>query len=332
MKRCQYTPRNHSLTAISATRSWRRSRIQCNGETMRRSLGPTAQQSAQQPAADQQCRWQPPRRQMLAAGCSCCFSLLLPGWKTTASANEGYSFSYGEEAGPLTWGGACSTGTHQSPINLPRTAAADISCSSTPQPVVRYQTDNSVRIKNTGTTIQVNFQPGNSVSWGQQQLELLQYHFHTPSEHAWDGQRSAMEAHLVHRNMSTGGFLVLGVMLQPPKSASRQQPNPCLAVALEHVPREPQTEADCPTPVNPAQLLPAGLAAGQFVHYQGSLTTPPCSESVDWVVFEQPLPITDQQALDFMWFTGAGKTYGHNARPLQPLNGRSLDYNCLSVA
>jgi carbonic anhydrase len=52
--------------------------------------------------------------------------------------------------------------------------------------------------------MQVNFEPGNRVTWGDAQLELLQYHFHTPSEHAWDGQRSAMEAHLVHRNTATG--------------------------------------------------------------------------------------------------------------------------------
>jgi carbonic anhydrase len=58
--------------------------------------------------------------------------------------------------------------------------------------------------------LQVNFQPGNSVSWGDAQLELLQYHFHTPSEHAWDGQRSAMEAHLVHKNTATGGFSMFG--------------------------------------------------------------------------------------------------------------------------
>lgn len=57
--------------------------------------------------------------------------------------------------------------------------------------------------------LQVNFQPGNIVSWGNAQLELLQYHFHTPSEHAWDGQRSAMEAHLVHRNTATGGSFVV---------------------------------------------------------------------------------------------------------------------------
>lgn len=58
--------------------------------------------------------------------------------------------------------------------------------------------------------LQVNFEPGNSVAWGDAQLELLQFHFHTPSEHAWDGQRSAMEAHLVHRNTATGAA-VLGL-------------------------------------------------------------------------------------------------------------------------
>lgn len=68
---------------------------------------------------------------------------------------------------------------------------------------------------------------------------------------------------------AAGGFFVLGVMLQPLKNALQQQPNPCLATALQYVPQELATDAACPTPVNPAQLLPVGAAAGQFVHYQG---------------------------------------------------------------
>jgi len=72
-------------------------------------------------------------------------------------------------------------------------------------PFSRYQGSNSVVVKNTGTTLQVNFEAGsNSVSWAGQQLELLQYHFHTPSEHTVEGSHTAMEAHLVHRNTQTG--------------------------------------------------------------------------------------------------------------------------------
>lgn len=271
------------------------------------------------------------RRRMIMLGCACCSSLMLAGQHTPAKASDGSVFTYGEEAGPLAWGGTCSAGQQQSPINLPSSSAAARACGGQPAPVFQYRRDNQVRVKNTGTTIQVNFEPGNSVAWGDAQLELLQFHFHTPSEHAWDGQRSAMEAHLVHRNTATGGFAVVAVMLQPP-SSSAAQPNPCLAAALAHVPDTPQAEAACPSSVNPQQLLPAGAAAARFVHYAGSLTTPPCSEQVDWLVWEQPLPVTDKQVLDFMRFAGAGRSYGHNARPLQPLNGRALDYSCIAGA
>jgi carbonic anhydrase len=87
----------------------------------------------------------------------------------------------------------------------------------------------------------------------------------------------------------------VAVMLQPPSSNSAVQPNPCLAAALTHVPGTPQAEAACPSSVDPQQLLPSGAAAERFVHYSGSLTTPPCSEQVDWLVWQQPLPVTDKQ-------------------------------------
>lgn len=88
---------------------------------------------------------------------------------------------------------------------------------------------------------------------------------------------------------------MLGVLLQSPKSPQTAGANPCLAQALANVPSTPQAETVCPASINPLQLLPSGAAARQFVHYSGSLTTPPCSEQVDWLVWEQPLPIPDQQ-------------------------------------
>jgi carbonic anhydrase len=102
-----------------------------------------------------------------------------------------------------------------------------------------------------------------------------------------------------------GGFAVVAVMLQPPSNSSEVQPNPCLAAALAHVPDTPQAEAACPCSIDPQQLLPAGAAAARFVHYSGSLTTPPCSEQVDWLVWEQPLPVTDKQV-------SAGTRHAHN--------------------
>lgn len=185
------------------------------------------------------------------------------------------------------------------------------------------------------TLNQVNFEPSaaNSITWHGTQLQLLQYHFHTPSEHSIDGQRAAMEAHLVHRNADTGargaqrtthqrravslhtrpparcpmsmvllhalpagGFAVVGVLLQPPEGGGGTA-QPCLAAALAHVPGAPKDEAACPVPVNPLSLLPvgAGTQPRPFVHYTGSLTTPPCSEGVEWLVLTEPLPVSDAQ-------------------------------------
>ncbi|KAF8073239.1 ecaA [Scenedesmus sp. PABB004] len=272
------------------------------------------------------------RRALMMAGCACCAGLaLLPGLQPPAAANEGPAFTYGEEAGPAAWGGTCAAGTQQSPIDLPRGRAADGGAGCSAPPVFSYRRDNAVRVKNTGTgTIQVNFEPGNVLSWRGEQLELLQFHFHTPSEHAFDGRRAAMEAHLVHRNPATGAFAVVGVLLQPPERGGARA-NPCLAAALAHVPASPGAAASAPEPVDPLALLPGRGAPGRgFAAYSGSLTTPPCSEGVSWLVYEDALPVAPGQVLDFMRFTAGGASYGHNARPLQPRNGRALEANCLA--
>eukprot|EP00882_Tetradesmus_deserticola_P013931 GHRQ01014798.1.p2 GENE.GHRQ01014798.1~~GHRQ01014798.1.p2 ORF type:complete len:113 (-),score=34.03 GHRQ01014798.1:1574-1912(-) len=111
-------------------------------------------------------------------------------------------------------------------------------------------------------------------------------------------------------------------MLQPPSTSAAVQPNPCLAAALAHVPETPQTDSACPISVDPMQLLPAGAAAGRFVHYSGSLTTPPCSEQVDWLVWEQPLPVAPEQVRE-----GVGVSQRPHSRHVPGellLEGRSL--------
>eukprot|EP00877_Chromochloris_zofingiensis_P000860 jgi/Chrzof1/10775/Cz05g11220.t1 len=279
------------------------------------------------------------RRQFLQraviVGCACCTSLLLP---TTSEASEG-SFSYGGASGPSTWGGTCQQGTMQSPINigiaqmkqrpLPKDGSGGAACNSTPSVVFQYNPASQVRILNTGTgTMQVNFEPGNICWIGDDKLELVQYHFHTPSEHSMDGQRTAMEAHLLHRNTETGALAVLATLLQP----TSNQDNQCLQVALQYAPTTPRAEAPCPVLVNPMQLIPEPTGGARHcVHYIGSLTTPPCSEQVDWCVFEQPVLVTAPQVLSFMRFAGGGSTYGQNARPVQPENGRQLQYDCFDL-
>lgn len=228
------------------------------------------------------------------------------------------------------WGGVCSTGTRQSPVDLPLAAAT---APGAPTKYTckfgdfqfKYGTQERVVVLNTGHgTMQVNFQPGNIATVGGVDLELIQYHFHTPSEHAMDGKRSAMEVHLVHKVVSTGGLAVLGAMLE----SGATLPNPSLQTALVFAPPGEKEQMQAMRPVDPLALLPADNGKGHrpYIHYAGSLTTPPCSEGVDWFVFTQPVKVTDKQILDFMHFVGHGATYALNSRPLQPVNARPFKF------
>jgi carbonic anhydrase len=124
--------------------------------------------------------------------------------------------------------------------------------------------------------------------------------------------------------------MVLAVLLEAPPRTSQQQQqpdsNPCLAAGLAAVPSTHGESAPCRGSINPANLLPTGAALQQYVSYQGSLTTPPCSEGVSWLVWTTPLSIPQQQVKQFRDFAGM------NARPSQPLNKRAVVSSCLGVA
>lgn len=125
----------------------------------------------------------------------------------------------------------------------------------------------------------------------------------------------------------TGDLTVLAVLLEAtPANQPQPQPNPCLAAGLAAVPDTPGASAPCSTPVSPQKLLPSGPALQQYLHYRGSLTTPPCSEGVDWLVWTEPLAVPQQQVAAFRRFAGM------NARPVQPLNQRVVAFNCITTA
>ena len=201
------------------------------------------------------------------ATCACCTRLL------PASAAE---WSYGA-AVPSGVGGwpavskTCAAGSAQSPVDL---RVGDVAAQETRALTFAYA-PRAVTVSNPHGGAQVNFAPAQAptVLLGERKLELVQFHFHTPSEHALDGNRLAMEAHLVHRDAETGKLAVLGVLMRADAGAL---PNTALAAALRYGPRG-DTVVDAPVQVNPAALLPA---ARTFLEYRGSLTTPPCSEEV----------------------------------------------------
>ncbi len=198
---------------------------------------------------------------------------------------------------------ACGTGERQSPIDL--TAASSI----TSTPVTFDYQPGPVEILNNGHTIQINIPQGSRVTIGGVSYTLLQFHFHAPSEHAFDGRREALEAHFVHRN-AAGELAVFGVMLQEGVA------NDTLAPLWAAMPES----AGSPTPIeglvfNPKALLPTDE---RFTHYDGSLTTPPCSEGVRWFVFREFGTVGAEQVGRFL------NVVHENSRPLQERNDRPV--------
>ncbi|HEY8066382.1 MAG TPA: carbonic anhydrase family protein [Methylosinus sp.] len=195
---------------------------------------------------------------------------------------------------------ACSLGGEQSPIDLADTVKADI------RPPKLGWKPQAYEIVNNGHTIQANGAAGGGVAeLDRRKFELKQFHFHTPSEHALGGKRLAMEAHFVHAG-DNGDLLVVGSFLVA------GAPNKALSAVMAAAPKE-EGKTVLKAPLDASPLLPKGK---KFFRYEGSLTTPPCSEVVHWNVFAEPVTVA-QADID------AFKTlFPMNARPLQPTHRR----------
>ncbi|MDH3335642.1 MAG: carbonic anhydrase family protein [Rhodospirillaceae bacterium] len=225
------------------------------------------------------------------------------------SSHGSSHWGYEGTEGPENWGelspqySVCGRGYEQSPINLTKAISSavggiDVNYKRTP-----------LRVVNNGHTIQVNCDPGSTMSLRGDKFSLLQFHFHHPSEHALDGARFQMEAHFVHAS-SDGRLAVLGVFIEPGME------NSLLAPIWRAMPMEagPEVKIES-TMIKPDDLLPADRS---YFRYMGSLTTPPCSQIVNWSVFKQPVQASSAQVGKF------SSLFSMNARPLQPLHRRLL--------
>jgi carbonic anhydrase len=215
----------------------------------------------------------------------------------------------GEHSGPAEWGALspdfaeCKLGTHQSPIDIRAAKAADL-----PAITFNYQPSPLAVIDN-GHTIQVNYAPGSWIDVGGARYELVQFHFHKPSEEKIDGKPHAMVAHLVHKN-AEGKLAVVAVLLDGGGASAT------IDAIWKNLPAEKEKAVVVPgVSVDASTLLPKDHA---YYTFQGSLTTPPCSEDVRWLVLKSPVRIADGEVADF------GKIYPMNARPTQPTNGRPI--------
>lgn len=243
--------------------------------------------------------------------CPVCSALAEPTGHAAASHAEEHGpphWSYEGHGGPGEWSklapeyGACGIGREQSPINLDQPIASMLS-----QPTPNWQAM-PLEVVNNGHTIQVNCAKGSTVVLDGVSYELLQYHFHHPSEHHIGGMVFDMEIHFVHRS-ADGGLAVLGVML------AKGAVNTTLETIWRHLPEKADEKIMSNQLLQPAALLPKDSTT---YRYAGSLTTPPCSEVVSWVVYRQPVTASAEQIDRF------AQLFPNNARPVQPLNRRKL--------
>lgn len=218
-------------------------------------------------------------------------------------------WGYAGTDGPDRWGSlstdfaTCGVGAQQSPINL---NDADAISANIGKIQLAYHST-PLRIVNNGHTIQVNCEPGSSASLRGHSYDLKQFHFHTPSEHTHNGNRYAMELHLVHQNAAEN-IAVLGVFIKEGAA------NPALDPIWQHIPATPGPEQTVSgARVDAASLIPA---SSDYFAYLGSLTTPPCTEGVRWFVFAQPVSASREQIGKFR------SVIAMNSRPLQSLDHR----------
>lgn len=249
---------------------------------------------------------------LILALATCVLSACASGRTATpteaAHAAASVHWSYEGEADPAHWGGlspdyaACAAGTSQSPIDIVNPTAQDVANLE-----FHYQPTNAGIINN-GHTIQVNYDAGNYVELGGVRYNLSQLHFHAPSEHAVNAKLAAAEMHLVHTS-SDGKLAVVGVMIEAGAH------NPAFDCFWSDLPASVGPVQQLSTQVNAAALLPAVQLA---YRYAGSLTTPPCTEGVQWSVMVQPIQMSEAQLAAFTHL------FDGNTRPLQPLNGRTV--------
>jgi carbonic anhydrase len=218
-------------------------------------------------------------------------------------------WSYTGDTGPAHWGdinpqySACSLGKAQSPIDIVHPQYGKL-----PSVEFNYRTS-ALAVINNGHSIQVNYAPGSSIVLDGKTYDLVQFHFHHLSETTLNGQHTPLEAHLVHKSKD-GNLVVVAVLFTEGKA------NPAIKTVWGSLPKEEGTESKpAAVEVDAAQLLPAKHS---YYTFPGSLTTPPCSEGVTWLVLARKMTASKEQIDAF------AALYPNNYRPVQPLDGRTI--------
>jgi carbonic anhydrase len=259
-----------------------------------------------------------------------CFSSV--AFATTDDSGAKIAWGYKGNIGPEFWGrlnshfAICGSGKSQSPIDISKN---DIEVSNTL--TLHYQAapmvlmDNGITdltlgskqtIFNDGHTIQVNFHDPKIrelIMYQGEQYHLIQFHFHSPSENQLNGDSAPLEIHFVHQGKN-GKVVVIGVLVKG------GAPNAALKTILDHIPeadgKEHVVQGEM---INPVNLFPVD---NDYYSFLGSLTTPPCSEGLQWIVMSSTVTASPAQIATLRKAIG-----GSNARSVQPLNNRIIAYS-----
>ena len=221
---------------------------------------------------------------------------------------RGTHWSYEGDSGPASWSkinvdwAKCGNGSRQSPIDIRDGMKVELE-----QISFDYH-PSSFNVVDNGHTVQVGVSGGNYITVQNRMFELQQFHFHRPSEERINGKAFEMVVHLVHRD-AEGRLAVLALLLE------RGAPQATIQTVWNNLPLEKFESMQPTILLDPAEMLPARR---DYYTYMGSMTSPPCSEGVLWLVMKQPVQASPAQMALF------SRLYPLNARPIQPANGRII--------
>jgi carbonic anhydrase len=234
-----------------------------------------------------------------------CSAIGLPATQAAESAHWGYE----GDVAPANWGqlsaeyATCGTGKNQAPVDIHGTVKAKL-----PSLPFHYQAGGQ-EIINNGHTVQVVYADGSQLTVDGAAFTLKQFHFHAPSENLIQGRQYPLEVHLVHSD-NEGNLAVVGLMFKEGKA------NPLLTTLWQQLPQHAGDTLTLSKSVNVADLLPKDHS---YYRFAGSLTTPPCTEGVRWLVLKKPMTASKAQIEQF------AKLMGHpNNRPVQPVGARLI--------
>jgi carbonic anhydrase len=229
--------------------------------------------------------------------------------KETKQAHTAPHWGYAGAEGAANWGklspkfAACEAGRNQSPIDLKDVVDADL-------PVVKFNYNmlSPADIVNNGHTVQVNLWSGGEIVLDGEAFTLKQFHFHTPSENTINGKHFPLEAHLVHLN-EKNEIAVVAILFEPGKD------DELLTALWKNIPLKAGDSHKLDATALRTMEFESELKS--YYRFNGSLTTPPCTEGVRWIVMKATRHISKAQLSVF-----EKALTEPNNRPVQPLNAR----------